>query len=114
MKDPTYFKYLSDRMWHEGLHLFADADTRAEIQRIAFQVSIKKIPVVVETAYKGAPVYLLYTEDNLMPIPSRFFYDVIEPEEAGALHLTDMISAFKGGAWNVDPSQLPAAEGGLP
>ena len=95
---PGYIKWVSDRMWHNGLHLFADDDKKQEIERIAFQISRSKEITIVQRKYKGTDVFLLYQEKNQFPIvPTEYYYSTLDMIDGAWLCLSDLISEYKSG-----------------
>jgi hypothetical protein len=94
--DPTYNKWLSDRMWKNGLHLFADSEKEEEIKKIAFQISIKNDINIAKQKYKGTEIFLLYIEKNQFSlVPSPYYYSTIDTLNSVWLHLSDVISMYK-------------------
>jgi len=100
--EPVFCKWLSDRMWFKGLHLFADDTNENNLKRIAFQMSRKNEITIRKLKYKMTPVFLLYTEKNTSIIPTMYFYETIDPIEKEGLMFSDLISQIK----NIIPFSL--------
>jgi hypothetical protein len=105
MLEPGYIKWVSDRMWSNGLHLFADSDNKQEIEKIAFQISRSKEISIVKRKYKGTEIFLLYQEKNQFPIvPTMYYYSVLDTVDGLWLALSDTITAYKAHFAGVDQS----------
>jgi hypothetical protein len=91
-----YLKWVSDRMWNNGLHLFADSEDKQDIERIAFQISRSKEPTIVKRKYRGTDIFMVYQERNQFPlVPTMYYYSVLDPIEGAWLYLSDVISAYR-------------------
>jgi len=96
MLDNTYCRWLSDRMWKNGFHLYADCTDETEIKKIGFQISRKNDIAIKKQKYKGTEIFLLYADKNQFPIvPSIYYYSTIDAIEYAWLYLSDVISAYK-------------------
>jgi hypothetical protein len=94
--DIGYTNWLSKKLWEKGNQLYADDENENEIKRIAFQISRKHEIVIKKRTYKNIPVFLLYQCKNELPIiPTKYYYDTLDPIESEGFYLSDMISSFK-------------------
>ena len=94
--DSGYLKWLSKHLWNKGDQLYADDISNTEIEKIAFQISIKNEIAIVPKRYKGNFVFLLYVHKNEFPlIPTKYYYHTLDNIDGEMFPITDMISIYK-------------------
>lgn len=89
MLDPGYCKWCADRAWKKGFSLFADG-TEQEINRVSFQMSIRKEIVRSTAKYKGNLIHLLYVSSLDFPqLPSPYYYSILDEKDGQYMRMSD-------------------------